>query len=159
MSSLASPFINTGRPVVMPRCGHQPFQRLTIAAMSVHSYSRCWIHLIWGRLNRERLLDKEAATRLSRFLSELLKGSSSHWINANNILAAKFAWARGYGAFSVSESNVDQGAAYIADKSNTIVSARSLTSCRSSSHDMGCKPCRREAVEMATLASTVHAPA
>jgi putative transposase len=101
-------------------------------------------------LNRERLLNKEAAAALSRYLSEyadtkgvymkinyvnadhvhtlidlptnlsieeliqLLKGSSSHSVNANNILAGKFAWGRGYGAFSVSESNVAQVAAYIA---------------------------------------------
>jgi REP element-mobilizing transposase RayT len=101
-------------------------------------------------LNRERLLNKEAAAALSRNLIEyadtkgvymkinyvnadhvhtlidlptdlsieeliqLLKGSSSHWVNANNILAGKFAWGRGYGAFSVSESNVAQVAAYIA---------------------------------------------
>jgi putative transposase len=118
--------------------------------MSVHSYSRCWIHLIWGTLNREKLLNKEAATRLSRYLTEyadtksvymkinyvnadhvrvlvdlptnlsveeliqLLKGSSSHWVNVNNVLQGKFAWGRGYGAFSVSESNVAQVAAYIA---------------------------------------------
>jgi putative transposase len=118
--------------------------------MSVHSYSRCWIHLIWGTLNREKLLNKEAAARVSRYLSEyaetkgiymkinfvnadhvhvladlptgisiedvvqVLKGSSSHWINANNLLTGKFAWGRGYGAFSVSESNVSQVAAYIA---------------------------------------------
>ena len=126
------------------------FNGLPCAVMSLHSYSRCWIHLIWGTLNRERLLSKEAAARVSRYLSEyaeakgvymkvnyvnadhahalvdlptgvsiegliqLLKGSSSHWINANNLLAGKFAWGRGYGAFSVSESNVDQVAAYIA---------------------------------------------
>ncbi|HEV2045060.1 MAG TPA: IS200/IS605 family transposase [Chthoniobacterales bacterium] len=118
--------------------------------MSLHSYSRCWIHLIWGTLNREKLLNKDAAARVSRFLSEyaktkgiytkinfvnldhvhvlvdlptalsiedvaqLLKGSSSHWINANDIIKGKFTWGRGYGAFSVSESNVDQVAAYIA---------------------------------------------
>ena len=45
---------------------------------------------------------------------QLLKGSSSHWINANDVIKGKFAWGRGYGAFSVSESNVDQVAAYIA---------------------------------------------
>jgi REP-associated tyrosine transposase len=45
---------------------------------------------------------------------QLLKGSSSHWINANNIITGKFARGRGYGAFSVSESNVDQIARYIA---------------------------------------------
>jgi putative transposase len=45
---------------------------------------------------------------------QLIKGSSSHWINANNLIAQKFAWGRGYGVFSVSESNVSQVAAYIA---------------------------------------------
>jgi putative transposase len=118
--------------------------------MSVHSYSRCWIHLIWGTLNREKLLNKEAAARLSRHhaeyadtkgvymkinyinadhvhalidlptnmsieeLVQLLKGSSSHWVNANCILPGKFAWGRGYGAFSVPESNVIQVGDYIA---------------------------------------------
>jgi putative transposase len=118
--------------------------------MSVHSYTRCWVHLIWGTLNRERLLNKAAAARISDHLTEyaekkgiymkinhvnahhvralvdlptaisieevtqLLKGSSSHWINANDITTGKFAWGRGYGAFSVSESNVDQVARYIA---------------------------------------------
>src|SRR5205085_5585759 len=94
------------------------FNGLTSTPMSVHSYSRCWLHLIWGTLNRERVLRKDAAARVSRYLSEyaetkniymkinfvnadhvhalvdlptgltieelvqLLKGSSSHWINA-----------------------------------------------------------------------------
>jgi putative transposase len=88
--------------------------------MSVHSYSCCWVHVIWGTLNREKLLNKEAAARLSRYLTEytdtksvymkinyvnadhvhalldlptslsieeliqLVKGNSSHWVNANN---------------------------------------------------------------------------
>jgi hypothetical protein len=47
-------------------------------------------------------------------LIQLLKGSSSDWVNANRILPVKFAWGRGYGAFSVSESNVIQVGAYIA---------------------------------------------
>jgi REP element-mobilizing transposase RayT len=118
--------------------------------MSAHSYSRCWIHLIWGTLDREKLLNHTAAKSVSRYLNEyaeskdvymkinyvnadhvhalvdlptafsieelmqLLKGSSSHWINANDIMTGKFASGRGYGAFSVSESNVDQVARYIA---------------------------------------------
>ena len=49
-------------------------------------------------------------------LIQLFKGSSSHWINANNLLPGKFAWGRGYGAFSVSESNINQVAAYIAEQ-------------------------------------------
>ena len=38
--------------------------------MSVHSYSRCWIHLIWGRFSRERVLNKKVAADLSRYLVE-----------------------------------------------------------------------------------------
>jgi putative transposase len=96
--------------------------------MSAHSYSRCWIHLIWGTLDREKLLNKTAAARVSRYLHEyaedkgvymkinyvnaehvhtlvdlptafsieeliqLLKGSSSHWVNSNDIATGKFAW-------------------------------------------------------------------
>jgi REP element-mobilizing transposase RayT len=120
--------------------------------MSAHSHSRCWIHLIWGTLNREKVLNKTAAARVSRHLTEyaekeniymkinyvnadhvhalvdlptamsiekviqLLKGASSHWINSNDVVTRKFAWSRGYGAFSVSQSNVNRVARYIADQ-------------------------------------------
>ena len=120
--------------------------------MSTHSYSRCWLHLIWATLNRERSLKKSAAIKLSGFLYEysqskdiymkinyvnaehvhalidlptkysieetmkLLKGASSHWINQERIIAAKFSWGRGYGAFSVSQSNVNDVSKYIANQ-------------------------------------------
>lgn len=120
--------------------------------MSLHSHSRCWLHLIWGTRDRERILQKDAAPRVSQFLTnyasekkiymkinyvnpehvhalidlptsisientvQLLKGSSSHWINSNDILQGKFAWGRGYAAFSISESNVDVVAKYIANQ-------------------------------------------
>lgn len=45
---------------------------------------------------------------------KLLKGASSHWINEQDLLPGKFAWGRGYGAFSVSQSGVDEVCAYIA---------------------------------------------
>jgi putative transposase len=120
--------------------------------MSIHSYSRCWPHLTWATLNRERLLPKPAAAKLSGFFYEyaqskdiyvkinfvnaehvhvlidlptqysieetvkLLKGASSHWVNQNRIVAAKFSWGRGYGAFSVSQSSVDNVSKYIANQ-------------------------------------------
>ena len=43
-----------------------------------------------------------------------MKGSSSHWINQNHLVKGRFAWGRGYGAFSVSHSDVDKVANYIA---------------------------------------------
>ena len=45
---------------------------------------------------------------------QLFKGSSSHWINENRLLRGRLSWGRGYGAFSVSHSQVGQVAAYIA---------------------------------------------
>ncbi len=47
---------------------------------------------------------------------QLFKGGSSHWINENHLLRGKFAWGRGYGAFSVSHSDVGRVAAYIANQ-------------------------------------------
>jgi putative transposase len=42
-----------------------------------------------------------------------IKGSSSHFINQNNLIADKFAWQTGYAAYSVSESVVDKVFQYI----------------------------------------------
>lgn len=47
---------------------------------------------------------------------QLLKGSSSHWINQNRLVKGSFAWGRGYGAFSVSHSDVDRVCKYIANQ-------------------------------------------
>ena len=120
--------------------------------MSLHSYSRIWLHLVWTTLNRERLLNPAAAAKLSGFLDEyakskgiylkinfvnpehvhalidlptgkpveevmqLFKGASSHWVNEQGLVAGKFSWGRGYGCFSVSQSNVADVAKYIADQ-------------------------------------------
>jgi REP element-mobilizing transposase RayT len=42
-----------------------------------------------------------------------IKGSSSKWIHETFPDRSRFAWQRGYGAFSVSESQVPRVAAYI----------------------------------------------
>jgi REP element-mobilizing transposase RayT len=42
-----------------------------------------------------------------------IKGSSSHFINQNNIIPERFAWQTGYAAFSVSESVVEKVFKYI----------------------------------------------
>ena len=46
-------------------------------------------------------------------LAKLLKGESSHWINHNNIIPAKFSWQTGYGAFSVSYTHYKNVIVYI----------------------------------------------
>lgn len=42
-----------------------------------------------------------------------IKGSSSHFINQNNLVPQKFAWQTGYAAYSVSESVLDKVFVYI----------------------------------------------
>ncbi len=120
--------------------------------MSVHSYSRCWLHLTWATKDRLRLITPEIGKKLSKHLSEysqskqiymrinavqpehvhalidlptsqtiegvvkLLKGESSHWINESDLLKVKFAWGRGYGAFSVSHSHLKRVSDYIANQ-------------------------------------------
>lgn len=44
---------------------------------------------------------------------QLLKGSSSKWLNDSGIESHNFAWQEGYGAFSVSASQIDSVVAYI----------------------------------------------
>src|SRR5688572_8850018 len=116
--------------------------------MSLHAYSRVWLHLVWATLERRRLFSEPAAAKVSSYLTsysenkgiymkinyvnsdhvhalvdlptslsieemmQLFKGGSSHWINGANLLPGKFGWGRGYGVFSVSESNVAEVAKY-----------------------------------------------
>ncbi len=118
--------------------------------MALHSYCRCWLHLVWATLDRRPLFSKPAAVTLSGHLNDyarekgiymrinfvnsdhahalidlptnrtieevvqLLKGSSSHWVNEQNLVSGKFGWQRGYGAVSVSHSGVEEVGAYIA---------------------------------------------
>lgn len=42
-----------------------------------------------------------------------IKGSSSHYINQNNLISEKFAWQSGYAAYSISESVVETVFRYI----------------------------------------------
>ena len=120
--------------------------------MALHSYCRCWLHIVWATLDRRPLLSKPAAVKLSGYLNEysrekgismrinfvnadhvhalvdlptnrtieesvqLLKGSSSHWVNESNLVPGKFGWQRGYGAFSVSHSGVEVVGRYIANQ-------------------------------------------
>ena len=42
-----------------------------------------------------------------------IKGSASHWVNEQNLIPEKFAWQTGYGAYSVSESQLEKVFQYI----------------------------------------------
>lgn len=117
--------------------------------MSLHSYTRCWVHFIWTTRNREKVLARDARVQISQFLYryaksksiameinfvnadhvhalidlptgmtieqvvKLLKGASSHWVNQERVMPAKFSWGRGYAALSVSQSHKQRVAEYI----------------------------------------------
>ena len=49
-------------------------------------------------------------------MMQKVKGSSSKWINEQNRLADKFAWQDGYGAFTVSESQLEAVIHYVRDQ-------------------------------------------
>lgn len=46
----------------------------------------------------------------------LIKGESSFWVNDNKLMSVKFKWQRGYGAFSVSASQLNIVKKYIANQ-------------------------------------------
>ncbi len=110
--------------------------------MAAHSFTRCWLHLIWSTRDQKKILTEEARKRLSAYFKKyaknkgiylrkdsvnpdhvhllidlpvnqtiedvlhLLKGSSAHWVNQNDLIDKKFAWEKGYAAFSVSHSKM-----------------------------------------------------
>ena len=45
-----------------------------------------------------------------------VKGSTSHWINEQNMIKEKFAWQTGYAAYSVSESVLEKVYQYIVNQ-------------------------------------------
>ena len=49
---------------------------------------------------------------ISKMINEI-KGESSHWINEQKLLKVLFNWQRGFGVFSVSESNLNDVRNYI----------------------------------------------
>jgi len=59
--------------------------------MSLHSYSRVWLHLVWATLERRPLLDKPAAVKLSAHLHDYAaqKGiyMKINFVNADHVHA------------------------------------------------------------------------
>ena len=57
--------------------------------MSIHSYSRCWVHFTWGTLRREPVINKQAAAKLSKHLNEYAKDKGIYmkinYVNADHV--------------------------------------------------------------------------
>ncbi len=68
---------------------------------------------IRGTSNHVHLLARFSASVSVSEIMRRVKGSSSKWVNENSKSASHFTWQRGYGAFSVSESSVENMVSYI----------------------------------------------
>lgn len=73
---------------------------IQLDALSVQSDH---VHVLLNLMSDQRVGD----------IVKLLKGESSHWINERDLIARKFSWQRGYGAFSISPSHYQIVKTYI----------------------------------------------
>lgn len=73
----------------------------------------CIVRCINGVQDHVHILFLQNAKKSISELVKNLKGESSHWVNQNKFLNKKFAWQIGYGAFSISESMIEQVEKYI----------------------------------------------
>jgi REP element-mobilizing transposase RayT len=73
----------------------------------------CTVRRINGTADHVHLLFQMTPNIAVKDIFQNIKGESSHWWNQQNFSEKKFAWQIGYGAFSVSESQVGQVEEYI----------------------------------------------
>lgn len=87
----------------------------------IHSHIRkhletdfgCEVRIINGMPDHLHILFLLNGNYALKDIIKNIKGESSHWMNGNTLLKTKFVWQTGYGAFSVSESNVEKVEQYI----------------------------------------------
>jgi len=75
--------------------------------------ANCFLEEINGTENHVHILFLlNPQISISNFFKQI-KGSSSHDINHEDLTRTKFSWQTGYGAFSISESNLEDVKLYI----------------------------------------------
>ena len=73
----------------------------------------CGVRTIGGTADHVHILFLLDPDHAMKDIIKNIKGESSHWVNQQNFTRMKFAWQVGYGAFSVSESNLKTVEEYI----------------------------------------------
>lgn len=100
-------------------------QELIIPAISVELYpyiggiireEKGILFKIGGTLNHVHLLTRFSASVSVSEMMRRIKGASSKWVNERSMSSKYFAWQCGYGAFSVSESSVENVVNYIGNQ-------------------------------------------
>ncbi len=100
-------------------------QNLIIPALSVELYpyiggiireEKGKLLKIGGIVNHVHILARFSASVSVSEMMRSIKGASSKWVNENSKSTSHFTWQRGYGAFSVSESSVENMISYIGNQ-------------------------------------------
>jgi putative transposase len=78
----------------------------------------CRVKIINGMPDHVHLLFRQNPRIGIEEIMKQIKGNTSYWINHNDILREKFGWQTGYGAFSVSESQLRRVSDYIFNQKN-----------------------------------------
>lgn len=78
--------------------------------------SDCECYCVGGTADHVHLAIRLSRTLTIAHLIEELKASSSKWLKTQSPAFSRFTWQRGYGAFSVSPSDLDALRAYINDQ-------------------------------------------
>ena len=73
----------------------------------------CPVRIINGMPDHIHCLFLLSSSKSIAKVIKQVKGSSSHFINQNNIIPEKFSWQTGYAAYSVSDSAVEKVFEYI----------------------------------------------
>jgi putative transposase len=86
----------------------------------VHDYMRnqlieigCPVRIINGMPDHVHCLFLLSPQKSIADVIKQIKGSTSHYINQNNLISEKFSWQTGYASFSVSESVLEKVFNYI----------------------------------------------
>ncbi|HEX6846535.1 MAG TPA: IS200/IS605 family transposase [Chitinophagaceae bacterium] len=97
-------------PLILPAIENKVHDYMRIQFSELNSHAR----IIKGMPDHVHCLFLLDARIAIANIIKQVKGSSSHWINEQNLIKEKFAWQTGYAAYSVSESVLKKVFNYIA---------------------------------------------
>ena len=97
------------KPLILPEIRSSLYNYLGGTILKLNSY----LHEIGGIEDHVHLLLSLSRTMSASQLVEEIKKSSTKWIKTQGTSYQNFAWQKGYGAFSVSQSNLDSAKVYI----------------------------------------------
>lgn len=100
---------NMREPLIHQNVEHKIYQCITDQLRE----QGCPVRIINGMPDHIHCLFQLCSSKSIAEVIKQAKGSSSHFINQNNIIPDKFSWQTGYAAYSVSESAVEKVCEYI----------------------------------------------